>query len=119
MLSGTRLGCTGKPAAGYDAETIAADLAAIGPADLDEYVAAITQTGALRAGPAVYQDFFTSAEQVAARARKPLTIPVRAYGGTARLGEPTLAPVRAVAPAASSTAVVTGRPRRVPISSPR
>ncbi len=62
-------------------EHFAYDPSAISAADLDEYVAAITQVGALRAGLAVYQDFFTSAGQVAARAKTPLAIPVRAYGG--------------------------------------
>jgi pimeloyl-ACP methyl ester carboxylesterase len=81
-------------------EHFAYDPAAIGPADLDEYVAAITQTGALRAGLAVYQDFFTSADQVRVRAQTPLTVPVRAYGGVACLGELTLASVCAVAPEA-------------------
>jgi pimeloyl-ACP methyl ester carboxylesterase len=61
---------------------------------------AITQVGALRAGLAVYQDFFTSADQVAALAKTPLEIPVRAYGGEACLGGATLASVQAVAPAA-------------------
>jgi pimeloyl-ACP methyl ester carboxylesterase len=81
-------------------EHFAYDPSAISAADLDEYVEAITQVGALRAGLAVYQDFFTSAEQVAARAKTPLAIPVRAYGGEACLGAATLASVQAVAPAA-------------------
>jgi pimeloyl-ACP methyl ester carboxylesterase len=81
-------------------EHFAYDPSAISAADLDEYVAAITQVGALRAGLAVYQDFFTSAGQVAARAKTPLAIPVRAYGGEACLGGATLASVQAVAPAA-------------------
>ena len=63
-------------------------------------MAAISQVGALRAGLAVYRDFFTSADQVAARAKTPLAIPVRAYGGQACLGGATLASVQAVAPAA-------------------
>lgn len=74
------------------------DPSAIGEADLDEYVAAITQVGALRAGLAVYQDFFTTAEQVAALAKTPLAIPVRAFGGRSCLGELTLASVKKVAP---------------------
>jgi pimeloyl-ACP methyl ester carboxylesterase len=81
-------------------EHFAYDPSAIGAADLDEYVAAITQVGALRAGLAVYQDFFVSAEQVAAHAKSPLTIPVRAFGGEACLGEMTLMSVQAVAPGA-------------------
>jgi pimeloyl-ACP methyl ester carboxylesterase len=81
-------------------EHVAYDPSAITAADLDEYVEAITQVGALRAGLAVYQDFFTSADQVAARAKTPLAIPVRAYGGEACLGAATLASVQAVAPAA-------------------
>ena len=79
-------------------EHFAYDPAAITAADLDEYVDAIGQVGALRAGLAVYQDFFLSAEQVAAHAKKPLSIPVRAYGGAACLGGLTLASVQAVAP---------------------
>jgi len=79
-------------------EHFAYDPSAIDAADLDEYVAAITQVGALRAGLAVYQDFFATAEQVSAHAKRPLTIPVRAFGGQASLGELTLMSVRAVAP---------------------
>ena len=79
-------------------EHFAYDPSAITAADLDEYVAAITQVGALRAGLAVYQSFFETAEQVAALAETPLEIPVVAYGGEACLGELTLASVRAVAP---------------------
>jgi hypothetical protein len=56
-------------------EHFAYDPSAITEDDLDEYVAAISQAGALRAGLAVYQDFFASADQVAARAKTPLTIP--------------------------------------------
>jgi pimeloyl-ACP methyl ester carboxylesterase len=79
-------------------EHFAYDPSAIGAADLDEYVSAITQVGALRAGMGVYQAYFETAEQVAAHAKKPLEIPVAAYGGEACLGEFTLASVRAVAP---------------------
>jgi pimeloyl-ACP methyl ester carboxylesterase len=81
-------------------EHFAYDPSAITAADLDEYVAAISQVGSLRAGLAVYQEFFASADQVASRAMVPLTIPVRAYGGEACLGGATLASVQAVAPAA-------------------
>jgi pimeloyl-ACP methyl ester carboxylesterase len=81
-------------------EHFAYDPTAIGPADLDEYVDAITQVGALRGGLAVYQEFFRTGEQVAELAKTPLTIPVRAYGGVACLGELTLLSVRAVAPGA-------------------
>jgi pimeloyl-ACP methyl ester carboxylesterase len=81
-------------------EHFAYDPTAIGAADLDEYVSAITQAGALRAGLAIYQDFFVSAEQVGAHAKTPLTIPVRAFGGEACLGGLTLTSVRAVAPKA-------------------
>jgi pimeloyl-ACP methyl ester carboxylesterase len=82
-------------------EHFAYDPSAITAADLDEYVSAITQVGALRAGLAVYQDFFASADQVSALAKTPLEIPVRAYGGEACLGGLTLASVQAVAPAAT------------------
>lgn len=81
-------------------EHFAYDPTAIGPADLDEYVAAITQVGALRGGLAVYREFFRTGEQVTELAKTPLTIPVRAYGGVACLGELTLLSARAVAPAA-------------------
>jgi pimeloyl-ACP methyl ester carboxylesterase len=81
-------------------EHFAYDPSAITAVDLDEYVAAITQVGALRAGLGVYQAYFESAEQVAAHAKIPLEIPVVAYGGEACLGELTLASVRAVAPGA-------------------
>jgi pimeloyl-ACP methyl ester carboxylesterase len=82
-------------------EHFAYDPSAITAADLDEYVSAITQVGALRAGLAVYQDFFASADQVSALAKTPLEIPVRAYGGEACLGGLTLAAAQAVAPAAT------------------
>jgi pimeloyl-ACP methyl ester carboxylesterase len=82
-------------------EHFAYDPSAITAADLDEYVSAITQVGALRAGLAVYQDFFTSADQVSELAKTPLEIPVRAYGGEACLGGLTLASVQAVAPGAT------------------
>ena len=81
-------------------EHFAYDPTAISTADLDGYVAAITQVGALRAGLAVYQAYFETAEQVAALASKPLEIPVVAYGGEVCLGELTLASVQPVAPAA-------------------
>jgi pimeloyl-ACP methyl ester carboxylesterase len=81
-------------------EHFAYDPSAIGPADIDEYVAAITQVGALRAGLGVYQAYFETAEQVASLAKTPLEIPVVAYGGDTCLGELTLASVRAAAPGA-------------------
>ena len=89
-----------KPYLRWFFEHFAYDPSAITAADLDVYVDAITQVGALRAGLAVYQDFFTTADQVAALAKTPLEIPVRAYGGEACLGGATLASVQAVAPAA-------------------
>ena len=81
-------------------EHFAYDPSAIGADELDEYVAAITQVGALRAGLAVYQDFYATGEQVATLARTPLTIPVRAYGGQACLGPLTLQSVQVAAPQA-------------------
>ncbi|BEP14863.1 alpha/beta fold hydrolase [Acidothermaceae bacterium B102] len=81
-------------------EHFAYDPTAIGPDDLDVYVAAMTQVGSLRAGLAIYQDFFTSAEQVAELAKTPLEIPVRAFGGASCLGPLTLMSVQAVAPQA-------------------
>jgi pimeloyl-ACP methyl ester carboxylesterase len=78
-------------------EHFAYDPSAISASDIDVYVAAITQVGALRAGLAVYQDYFTTAEQVVAHSKKPLTIPVRAFGGEACLGGLTLTSVKAVA----------------------
>lgn len=89
-----------KPYLRWFFEHFAYDPGAITAADLDVYVDAISQVGALRAGLAVYQDFFTTADQVAALAKTPLEIPVRAYGGEACLGPLTLASVQAVAPAA-------------------
>ncbi len=79
-------------------EHFAYDPSAIGPADVDVYVDAITQVGGLRGGLAVYQDYFTSAEQVGKHAKKPLTIPVRAFGGEACLGGLTMTSVKSVAP---------------------
>ena len=81
-------------------EHFAYDPSAIKDADLDEYVSAITQVGALRGGLAVYDQFFTSGKQVAEHAKTPLAVPVRAWGGRACLGELTLASVKAVAPKA-------------------
>jgi pimeloyl-ACP methyl ester carboxylesterase len=81
-------------------EHFAYNPAAITAADLDEYVNAITAVGALRAGLAVYQQFFATADQVGALAKTPLEIPVRAFGGDSCLGDLTLTSVRAVAPAA-------------------
>jgi len=89
-----------KPFLRWFFEHFAYDPSVITAADLEVYVDAITQVGALRAGLAVYQDFFTTADQVAALAKTPLEIPVRAYGGEACLGGATLASVQAVAPAA-------------------
>ena len=89
-----------KPYLRWFFEHFAYDPGAITAADLEVYVDAITQVGALRAGLAVYQDFFTTADQVAALAKTPLEIPVRAYGGEACLGGATLASVQAVAPGA-------------------
>ncbi len=89
-----------KPYLRWFFEHFAYDPGAITAADLDVYVDAISQVGALGAGLAVYQDFFTTADQVAALAKTPLEIPVRAYGGEACLGGATLASVQAVAPAA-------------------
>jgi pimeloyl-ACP methyl ester carboxylesterase len=89
-----------KPYLRWFFEHFAYDPQAITAADLDVYVDAITQVGALRAGLAVYQDFFASADQVAALAKTPLEIPVLAYGGEACLGPLTLTSVQAVAPAA-------------------
>jgi hypothetical protein len=89
-----------KPYLRWFFEHFAYDPGAITAADLDVYVDAITQVGALRAGLAVYQDFFRTADQVSALAKTPLEIPVRAYGGEACLGGLTLTSVQAVAPAA-------------------
>jgi pimeloyl-ACP methyl ester carboxylesterase len=90
-----------KPYLRWFFEHFAYDPGAITAADLAEYVDAITQVGALRAGLAVYQDFFASADQVTELAKTPLEIPVRAYGGEACLGGLTLTSVQAVAPAAA------------------
>ncbi len=79
-------------------EHFAYDPSAIGAADLDEYVAAIAQVGALRAGLGVYRDFFATSEQIEKLAHTPLDIPVRAFGGEACLGPLTLRSVQAVAP---------------------
>jgi pimeloyl-ACP methyl ester carboxylesterase len=89
-----------KPYLRWFFEHFAYDPSAISAADLDVYVDAITEVGALRAGLAVYQDFFRTADQVSALAKTPLEIPVRAYGGEACLGGLTLTSVQAVAPAA-------------------
>lgn len=77
----------------YDPTAISAD-------DVEVYVTAMMQIGSLRAGLGVYQEFFTTADQIAALAKDPLTIPVRAFGGSASAGDMTLGSVRMVAPAA-------------------
>ncbi|WP_020124143.1 alpha/beta fold hydrolase [Streptomyces canus] len=82
-------------------EHFAFDPGAITAGDLDEYVAAITQVGALRAGLGVYREFFTTAEQVAERSKTPLDIPVVAWGGEASLGGLSLDSVQQVAPRAT------------------
>ncbi len=66
---------------------------------------AIRQPGALRAGLAVYEEYFTSAGQVARHAERALDIPVVGYGGEACLGGLTLATVQAVAPKATGGVV--------------
>jgi pimeloyl-ACP methyl ester carboxylesterase len=76
------------------------DPSAIATSDIDEYVAAIQQAGALRAGLAVYQALFETAAQVASLAERPLAIPVIAYGGEASLGGLALSSARVVAPGA-------------------
>jgi pimeloyl-ACP methyl ester carboxylesterase len=81
------------------------DPSAIDPADVEEYVRAIRQPGALRAGLAVYEQYFTTADQVARHARDPLTIPAVGFGGAACLAGLTLATVQAVAPAATGGVV--------------
>jgi pimeloyl-ACP methyl ester carboxylesterase len=81
-------------------EQHAYDPSAISAADVDEYVAAIEQAGALRASLAVYQALFETAAQVASLSGSPLAIPVIAYGGEASLGELALAGARVVAPGA-------------------
>jgi len=89
-----------KPYLRWFFEHFAYDPGAITAADLDVYVDAITQVGALRAGLAVYQDYFRTADQVAALAKTPLEIPVRAYGGEACLAGLPLISVQAAAPGA-------------------
>jgi pimeloyl-ACP methyl ester carboxylesterase len=74
------------------------DPSAIDAADLDVYVAAIEQPGALRAGLGVYRAYFDTSAQVASLAASPLQIPVVACGGEASLGELALASARVVAP---------------------
>jgi len=87
-----------RPYLQWSFEHFAYDPSAITAADIDEYVRAITQVGALRAGLGVYQAYFETAEQVASYAKTPLEMRVVAYGGDTCLGELTLTSVRAVAP---------------------
>jgi hypothetical protein len=63
---------------------------AIAPSDIAEYVCAIQQPGALRAGLAIYEDCSASAAQVARHTEQPLDIPVVGFGGDACLGGLTL-----------------------------
>jgi hypothetical protein len=53
---------------------------ATGPSDIAEYVRAIQQPEALRAGLAVYEEYFISAAQAARHAEQPLDIPVVGIG---------------------------------------
>lgn len=78
---------------------------AIAPSDVAKYVRAIRQPGALRARLAVYEEYFTSAAQVARHVEQPLDIPVVGFGGEACLGGLTLASVQAVAPKATGGVV--------------
>jgi len=82
----------------YDPDAVDAE-------DVEQYVRAICQPGALRAGLAVYQEYFTTAEQIAEHAERPLEIPVVGFGGEACLGGLTLETVQKVAPAAAGGVV--------------
>ncbi len=74
------------------------DAGAIRAEDVDVYVAAIEQPGALGACLGVYRAYFETAEQVAALAEAPLQIPVLAHGGESSLAGLVLESARIVAP---------------------
>jgi pimeloyl-ACP methyl ester carboxylesterase len=66
-------------------------------ADIDFYVSAVKQPGALRAGLEYYKAFFQSGEQVRLLAEEKLDIPVLAIAGEAGLGTWTLQSMEQVA----------------------
>ncbi|ACM28812.1 alpha/beta hydrolase [Rhizobium rhizogenes] len=67
-------------------QTYAYDPSAITSTETEEYVQAMTNVGALRAGLQYYQSYFTSAAQNAQHKQHKLTIPVSAWAGEACLG---------------------------------
>lgn len=78
----------------------ACDPSAVPSVDIDAYVSALSDDGALRASLGVYRAYFETASQVATLAGSRLSIPVVAYGGDASLGEVVLASARLAVPAA-------------------
>lgn len=78
-------------------KTFAYDKAAIGEAEIDEYVRCYSAPGGLRAGFAHYRAFADDARQVAEWAKTRLKLPVLALGGELSLGETTAKLYRAVA----------------------
>jgi pimeloyl-ACP methyl ester carboxylesterase len=71
----------------YFFTTYAYDPTAITAADVDIYVSAMQQVGALRAGLEYYTHQFRTGEQVRALQDDKLELPVMAYGGAACMGE--------------------------------
>jgi pimeloyl-ACP methyl ester carboxylesterase len=62
------------------------DPSAVGPQETAEYVSAMTQIGALRAGLEYYKAYFKTAEQNRVHREHKLEMPVMAWGGEACLG---------------------------------
>jgi len=71
----------------YFFSTFAYDPSAIGQNDIDHYVAALRQAGALRASLELYKAWYASGDQVRELAHNPLTMPVLALGGEACMGD--------------------------------
>lgn len=62
------------------------DPSAVGPRETEEYVRAMTQVGALRAGLEYYKAYFQTAEQNRGHREHKLAMPVMAWAGEACLG---------------------------------
>ena len=78
-----------------------ATLCGIGPRFKAWTAANVHSVLVVRHGKLVYEQYFTTADQVAGYAKEPLTIPAVGFGGEACLGGLTLATVQAVAPGAT------------------
>lgn len=74
---------------GFWFQHYAYDPTAVGPEEIDEYMRAVTQVGALRSHLEYYKSFFLDAKQNAEHAKTKLEMPVLALAGEACLGDLT------------------------------